>query len=193
MRLEPGQWAPDLNVQDIRGSSLRLQQFAGRHLLVIFNKWTTCPFSTLRMHRLSHHYDQLRSEGLAILALYHTPAANVRKQIEQHPVPFPVIADPDMALYNAYGIERSFWRYFMLYFRVPQIVAAIRSGMVVNKPPDGDALLLPADFLIGPDLKIKIAHYGRDWGDHISLKAVRAHVAKHAELHGEFESAPQGH
>src|SRR5436309_4297163 len=118
MRLEPGQWAPDISVRDVRGSTLRLQQFAGRHLLVSFNKWTTCPFSSLRMYRLSRHYDQLRGEGLAMLALYHSPEANVRRQFMEHPVPFPVAADPDMDLYRAYGIERSMLAYWRVLFRI---------------------------------------------------------------------------
>lgn len=186
MQLTPGQWAPNFDVRDIHNHRLALQQFGRHHVLLSFNKWTTCPFSSLRMMRLTKHYDSLRAAGLQIIAFYHTPLDNVRQRFNEHPVPFPVIADSSLTYYDAYGIERSMWRYVLSWARLPSMFAILRHGFF-TKTVDGDPFLLPADFLIGPDLRIKIAHYGRDWGDHLSLKSIRTYLQQYAELHGTPE------
>ena len=62
MRLKPNQWAPNFDVRDIHNKRLTLQQFGGHHLLLSFNKWTTCPFSSLRMLRLTKRPDGTSTE-----------------------------------------------------------------------------------------------------------------------------------
>lgn len=39
-------------------------------------------------------------------------------------------------------------------------------------PMDGNTNLIPADFLIGPDLTVERAYYGADIGDHLPLDDV---------------------
>jgi hypothetical protein len=42
---------------------------------------------------------------------------------------------------------------------------------------EGDKALIPADFLIGPDLVIKRAYYGKEIGDHMPLDDIEAFIA----------------
>ena len=128
----------------------------------------------------------LRAEGLQVIAFFHSSLENVRQQFAEHPVPYPIIADPNLVQYRAYGIERSLWRLLFSWLRLPTMLSIIRHGLF-TRAADSDPFMLPADFLIGPDLQIKIAHYGRDWGDHLSLRAVRTHLQRYAELHGTPE------
>jgi hypothetical protein len=37
---------------------------------------------------------------------------------------------------------------------------------------EGDKALIPADFLVGPDLIIEQAYYGNDIGDHLPLPEI---------------------
>ena len=42
---------------------------------------------------------------------------------------------------------------------------------------DGQPNLLPADFLLGPDLTIERAYYGRDIGDHLPFSEIEQFLA----------------
>jgi hypothetical protein len=45
--------------------------------------------------------------------------------------------------------------------------------------PEGDMRIMPADFLIAPDQRIKIAHYGSDIGDHLSIETIQESLSSH--------------
>ena len=77
-----------------------------------------------------------------------------------------------MFLYRSYGVERS-WLGFLKGFIKPTGYEAALKGYLPGMP-DGDVATLPADFLIGPDLKIDRAYYGKDIGDHLALQQVVA-------------------
>lgn len=53
--------------------------------------------------------------------------------------------------------------------------------------PHNDVTVLPADFLIGPDLVIQTAYYGKDIGDHLPLEEIYRFVGMGIEDFAERE------
>ncbi|WP_148230423.1 hypothetical protein [Marinithermus hydrothermalis] len=51
---------------------------------------------------------------------------------------------------------------------LPRPLQALAAGFYPQRE-DWGSHTLPADFLIGPDGRIQIAHYGRDIADHLPL------------------------
>ncbi|MFN8371575.1 MAG: peroxiredoxin-like family protein [Anaerolineae bacterium] len=178
MRFTPGQPASDFQVSDIFGKPVSLKQYAGRHLLLSFYKWASCPFCNLRVRHLSQHYPQLQQQGLDIVAVFYSSADTLRQHMSQYTVPFPLIADPQMKLYRDYGVEKSLWGMMKTSFRMGDMLEMMRLGLMKTSP-EGDMRIMPADFLIAPDGHIKIAHYGSDIGDHLRLETIQESLPSH--------------
>jgi peroxiredoxin Q/BCP len=172
MHLQAGQPAPLFESADLYGTPIALSHFRGRHTLLAFFRSASCPLSGARLSYLIQHHPQLQAQGLTVLAIFESSyACTLQYAARQHPA-FPLVIDPRKSLYRLYGVEAAPLRLpFGMLRRIPQYWYAWRHH-VGGRVTDGDKSLLPADFLIGPDLRIAQAYYGRDIGDHISARMI---------------------
>ncbi len=179
-----GQRGTRLNVND-RAPTFELPQFAsdaqdgtpfdlaaqqGRYTLLVFFRFAGCPFCNLHVHRLSQAAASLKEAGIDVIGVFGSSLANIQKYAGQQRPPFPLLADEDDRVHQLYRTERSIGGMFKL-----QNFAAAREGLKLKTTggsSDGEAFSLPADFLIAPDLRIRQAHYGQFFADHLSPHAV---------------------
>ena len=105
-----------------------------------------------------------------MLAFFQSPVESIRKYAGKHDVPFPIIADPERAIYRSYGVEPSWLGLGKAsLFKLPMVFDAVIKNHFLPGKMEGDIAMIPADFLIGPDLKIHQAYYGKDIGDHMPM------------------------
>lgn len=174
MRLKAPTRAPRLQMTDIQGAPVALG--AGpRRTLVCFFRDAACPFCNFRIYLLTNRYGDLAQRGLDVVALFYSTPEEVKHFVARKPRPFPVIADPQSAAYDAYRIERSAWRKLKaILIRLPDLLKGLRlvglAGLNTNN-------IVPADFLIDEHGYIVEAYYGRDAGDHIPFERVEAFAA----------------
>lgn len=175
MRLKPGDKAVPFSGGTIDGETISLEQFAGKPLLLMFYRYASCPMCNLRLRDFAQHYSKLHERGLEVVAFFHSPASYIRRNAGKQHYPFHLIADPQFKVYQSYGVETSWLRFFLSMLLPSFYVDWIRSmrygfwGGV-----DWQMGKMPADFLIGPDGHILRTHYGRDMGDHLAVPEVEA-------------------
>lgn len=195
MRLHAGQFAPDFDVLDIYGQRVTLAQFVGKKLLVSFHRAAVCPLCNLRMLYLMDRYEDYRRRGLSMVAFFESSPAVVHRYLDRHHPPFPVIADLGRQVYSLYGLESSrLGALRALLFRQPTYWRAYRrhaGGGYFSQLFDMDGTFgrLPADFLIGPDLRIQTAYYGHDAGDFMRFSTI--HDFLDAELLDPYRRQPR--
>jgi thioredoxin-dependent peroxiredoxin len=175
MRLKPGDKAVPFSVETIEGKTISLEMFAGKPLLLMFYRYASCPMCNLRLRDFAQHYRRLHERGLEVVALFHSPARNIRRNAGKQQAPFPLVADPQFKVYRDYGVETS-WPRFFLSMLLPSFyidwIRSMRYGFWGGV--DWQMGKMPADFLIGPDGRILKTHYGREIGDHLAVKEVEA-------------------
>ena len=171
MRIQTGQAAPDFEVKDIFGNQISLGHFKDKKLLLSFYRYASCPLCNLRVHRLIEQYPDFKSKGLHLLAFFQSPDKSIRKYVGRQGAPFPIIADPDHDVYRAYGVETSWPGFIKGSFRLMTLTTAARRGYFPGKM-EGKKSLVPADFLIGPDLMVEKAYYGNDIADHMPIQEI---------------------
>lgn len=176
-RLVPGVLAPAFDVVDSHGRRIRSADYRGRRLLLAFHRFAACPYCNIRIHRLIAAHPELAAQGLAVVTFFQSPAEIIAKAVGKQLPPFPIVPDPEMHVYDDYGVERSraalrraLWR------RMPDIVASLARGFV-PRHVDGDPTLVPADFLVDEAGVLREAYYGRDIGDHMPLERIRTFAA----------------
>ena len=178
MRLNAGDRAIPFSAETIDGKVVSLDQFAGKPLLLMFYRYASCPMCNLRLRDFAVHYPELHQHGLEAVAFFHSPGRNIRANAGKRYYPFHLVADPSYRVYRTYGIETS-WLRFFLSMLLPSFyvdwIRAMRYGIWGGV--DWQMGKMPADFLIGPDVRLIRAHYGRDIGDHLSVKEIEDALA----------------
>jgi len=175
MRLKTGSPAPPFEVVDTTGRIRRLEDYRGKRLLLSFYRYAACPYCNLRIHRLEQCYDDLAAEGLNVLAFFQSDSDRVDRIVGEQLPPFPLVGEPERAVYGRYGVESSTLG-FLAGLVKPTAIVALSKGFLPGKM-EGDKRLLPADFLIGPDLRIADAFYAKDISQHMPLSRIRAFLA----------------
>ena len=175
MRLTAPTKAPKLPLTDIEGKSVFIGANGHRTLLCFFRD-PACPFCNFRIYELTQKHASLVALGMDVIAVFSATPEEVRRFVARQPRPFPVIADPTGATYQAYGIERSTWRkYKGILTRIPTLLKGLRIvGLAGLKTTN----LMPADFLIDEHGRIAEAHYGTDAGDRIAFERVELFLAR---------------
>jgi peroxiredoxin len=188
MRLKSGQAAVSFTAQTVDGETISLAQFAGKPLLLMFLRYASCPMCNLQLHDFARQYPRLRDRGLEAVAFFHSAAPSIRAHAGGHHYPFALVADPEFRIYGPYGVETSWSRLLLSMARPSFYVAWLRSlrhglwGGVAWQMAK-----MPADFLIGPDGRIVMAHYGQDIGDHLPIASITTLLAE-LERHAAAES-----
>lgn len=173
MRLRVGQAAKDFTTHDIQGRPVRLSNYAGQHILLTFVRYAGCAFCGLRIFYLTSRYAALQAQGLAIIAVTESTLEAVQTQKVLMDAPFPIIVDPQREFFHLYGIQTSVWGLIRGEIQhVRENIQARQQGLYGKIT--GNVFRMPADFLIAPNGRILIAHYGKDLGDYLPFVEIEA-------------------
>ncbi len=185
MRLAPPCKAINFSGKDIYGEPIRLSDYKGKRVMLSFFRDAACPFCNFRVYELTNNYKEWQDEGLEIIAVFSSTAKEVRQYVARYPRPFRLIADPDLALYGRYGVEKSALALLKAFiFKMPRIIKGIIKG---GRPkPNPHVRLVPADFLLDVDGTVSEVWYGKDTADHIPLDHIQAFIESPVTDDGEI-------
>ncbi|MBQ9637747.1 MAG: thioredoxin-dependent thiol peroxidase [Prevotella sp.] len=99
-----GDKAPEVLGRDENGNELRLSNFAGRKLVLYFYPKDATPGCTNEACSLRDNYQRLLDKGFAVVGVSVQDEKSHRKFIEKYQLPFPLIADTDHTLVEAFGV-----------------------------------------------------------------------------------------
>lgn len=114
--IEPGDHAPDFELPDQDGRLVRLFELRGRPVVVYFYPKADTPGCTTQACGVRDHQTEYESAGAVVLGVSPDPVAKVKKFHDKHNLNFPLLADEDHAVAEAYGVwsqksmyGRTFW------------------------------------------------------------------------------------
>jgi peroxiredoxin Q/BCP len=102
--LEVGENAPSITVRDQDGKELSLSDFKGQKLIVYFYPKDDTPGCTVEACNFRDNYSELQKLGIALIGVSPDEEKKHLKFIDKHGLPFPLIADTDKSLANAFGV-----------------------------------------------------------------------------------------
>ena len=123
--MEIGDKVPDFLGTDENGNELRMQDFAGKKLVLYFYPKDSTPGCTQEACNLRDNYVRMLAKGYAVVGVSVQDAKSHKRFIEKNNLPFPLIADTEMVLNNAFGVwgEKSMCgRKYMGTFRTTFII-----------------------------------------------------------------------
>lgn len=103
-KLKVGDKAPEFEGTDQDGNMLTLSGFAGKKLILYFYPKDNTPGCTAEACSLRDGRRELRKTGFEIVGVSPDSEKSHKGFAEKHSLNFPLIADTDKAIANAYGV-----------------------------------------------------------------------------------------
>jgi len=103
---QTGEKAPDVELRDVEGNTVRLISLWGNSkTLLIFLRHYGCKCGAERMRRFREEYPDYLATGANVVAIGQgEPGVRTKHYIELRQVPCPVLCDPELRAYHAYGL-----------------------------------------------------------------------------------------
>lgn len=99
-----GDAAPDFSSPAADGETVSLRDYRGRWVLLYFYPKDDTPGCTKQACNLRDYFEVLQDEGVVVLGVSGDDAASHERFAAKYDLPFPLLADPDNKLLEAYGV-----------------------------------------------------------------------------------------
>ena len=180
-----GDTFPTLELAATSGRRVTIPDPGGDYVHLQLRRFAGCPICNLHLRSIVSRHDEIRSHGIREVVVFHSTATELAKHEAE--MPFPLIPDPERALYRRLGVERrlsSVLSQRALRAAMAGQAAALRKrsttrGALGPLKPTGGRLGLPADFLIAPGGRITALKYGKHAYDQWTVDELLEH-AHHA-------------
>jgi peroxiredoxin Q/BCP len=125
--VETGKPAPDFSLCSDAGETVRLSDLRGRPVVVYFYPKDDTPGCTRQACGIRDSWAEFGRAGVTVLGISPDSVESHRKFKDKHTLPFPLLADEDHAVAEAYGA----WGEKKRYGRTS--IGLIRSGFVIDR------------------------------------------------------------
>ncbi len=102
--LKIGDKAPSFESKDSRGNTIKSSDYTGKKLVLFFYPKASTPGCTAEACNLRDNYQTFLSKGYKILGASVDTAKKQQNWIDKHKLPFPLLADEERAVINAFGV-----------------------------------------------------------------------------------------
>jgi thioredoxin-dependent peroxiredoxin len=150
MAPEPGDQAPDFTLPDQDGNPVSLSGLRGKTVVLYFYPKADTPGCTAQACGVRDHRPDYEQADAVVLGVSPDPVKAIAKFAEKYTLGFPLLADTDHAVAEAYGVwvEKSrYGRTYMGNERTTFVISpdgAVRDVFRKVKPAEHDQLVLGA-------------------------------------------------
>lgn len=102
--LEKGDKAPEFSGVDQNGKTVSLADYQGKKLVVFFYPKASTPGCTAEACDLRDNEAALAAQGYSIVGVSADSVERQKKFAEKYALPFPLLADEDHTILNAFGV-----------------------------------------------------------------------------------------
>lgn len=133
MSLAPGDQAPGFVATDHDGRTVRLEDYAGRNLVLYFYPKAFTPGCTTQACDLRDRYQTFTAAGYEVIGVSPDSPERLAEFRAEHELPFPMLADEDHTIaraYGAYGTKKNYGREYEGIIRSTFVIGA--DGRIVE-------------------------------------------------------------
>ena len=148
--LDVGDTAPDFSLPDQSGTPVKLSALRGRPVVVYFYPKADTPGCTTQACGVRDHTADYEAAGATVLGISPDPVKRIAKFAAKYSLSFPLLADEDHAVAEAYGVwvqKSMYGRTYLGNERTTFVIGpdgAITEVLRKVKPAQHDELVLAA-------------------------------------------------
>ena len=102
--LEIGAKAPDFELLNKDGETVRLSDFAGKKIVLYFYPRDNTPGCTRQACAFAGAYSAFREQNVTVIGISRDSTASHQKFAEKYDLPFILLSDPELKAIQAYGV-----------------------------------------------------------------------------------------
>ena len=102
--LKVGDKAPSFEALDNFGNTVSLSDYNGKKLVLFFYPKASTPGCTMEACNLRDNYHTFLAKGYEVLGVSADSAKRQQNWIDKHELPFPLLADEDKKVIEAFGV-----------------------------------------------------------------------------------------
>lgn len=125
--VQVGKAAPAFTLEDQNGKTHSLKDYKGKKVLLYFYPKDDTPGCTTQACNFRDGYADFKKSGLVILGVSKDSVASHQKFANKYDLPFPLLADVDTKVAQAYGV----WQQKKLYGR--EYMGMVRSSFLIDE------------------------------------------------------------
>lgn len=103
-KINEGEQAPNFKGKDQDGKEISLEQYKGKKLVLYFYPKDDTPGCTAEACNLRDNYQVLLDKGIQVVGVSADNEAKHQKFINKYELPFPLIADTEKEVIQAFGV-----------------------------------------------------------------------------------------
>jgi len=114
-----GSLAPNFSLLATNGQEISLKDFRGKsNVVLFFIRETSCWQCRTHVTQLGKMYNDFKEAGAEVLVILGEGIEKAKAYADGIKLPFPILCDPDRAVYHLYELEK----YFLLFQRTASLV-----------------------------------------------------------------------
>lgn len=122
---------------------------------------------------MHERYDEIRERGGEVLAVSFTAASKAAPYLARHPLPFPVLFDPERQAYQAFELGRTSWGQILRPRVVWGYLRRMAHGWLPRRGQQGeDVMQLGGDFVLDGRRRLVYAYRSADPADRPAAAAL---------------------
>ena len=125
--LEVGTKAPEFELPNQDGNSVRLSDFTGKKVVLYFYPRDNTPGCTREACAFAAAYEEFKAEDVVVIGVSKDSTASHRKFADKHGLPFILLSDPELTAIQAYDV----WQEKKLYGKVS--MGVVRSTYLIDE------------------------------------------------------------
>ena len=134
--LKEGMKAPDFALADKDGNIVKLEDFAGKKLVLYFYPKDNTPGCTRQACAFASLYDGFKDRDVAVVGVSKDSTASHQKFAEKYDLPFVLLSDPELEAIKAYDVWKEKKMYGKVSFGVVRTTYIIdEKGMIEKTMP----------------------------------------------------------
>jgi len=133
MALQAGDTAPAFTATDQDGNTVSLSDFQGKKVALYFYPKDDTPGCTAQACNLRDHQEELTAKNVQVLGVSTDSEASHKKFALKYDLPFPLLADTDKKLVEAYGVWQEKKNYGRAYMGIVRTTFLIDEQGVIEK------------------------------------------------------------
>jgi peroxiredoxin Q/BCP len=124
--LKDGDKAPEFTAKDQNGNAVSLADFKGKTVILYFYPKDDTPGCTAEACSFRDNYQSLLSKGYQVIGVSTDDEKSHKKFETKYSLPFPLIADEDKSIVEAYGV----WAEKNMYGK--KYMGTVRTTFIIN-------------------------------------------------------------
>ena len=102
--LQVGEKVPSFSAVDQEGKTFKLSDYQDTKLVVFFYPKANTPGCTTEACNLRDHFSELKDKGFSMVGVSADDTSKQKKFKEKYNFPFPLLADTDKSVIDAFGV-----------------------------------------------------------------------------------------